>query len=205
VEERVRLTLYGEHIMAGTHFIRQFLSFAFRDNKIVLLYALFPALLFILFISFVFHGCYISEPDDDTEELFALYLLADTSITISFLPDIPLDLFVLAESPLISVSDIVMYEWSTHTIHLTESAEKRMADLSAPGRLKPYPFIVFASGERIYMGTIWPAYSSRMSQFPCIVLPSLTPYVIEKGWGPPDPRSDQRVYRSLKKSGKLRT
>jgi hypothetical protein len=205
VEGRARQTLYGEYNMAGIRFIGHSITFAFRDNARVLLFGLSPVLLFILSISFVFHGCYISEPDDDTDELFALYLLADTSITISFLPDIPLDLFVLAESPLISVSDIVMYEWSTHTVHLTESAEKRMADLSAPGRLKPYPFIVFASGERIYMGTIWPVYSSSMSQFPCIVLPSLTPYVIEKGWGPTDPRSDQRVYRSLKKSGKLRT
>jgi hypothetical protein len=205
VEGRARQTLYGEYNMAVNRFIRQSFSFAFRDNKKVLLFGLFQALLYILFISFVFHGCYISEPNEDTEESFAVYLLADTSITISSLPKIPLDEFVLAESPLISVSDIVMYEWSTHTVHLTESAEKRMADLSAPGRLKPYPFIVFASGERIYMGTIWPVYSSSMSQFPCIVLPSLTPYVIKKGWGPTDPRNDQRVYRSLKKAGKLKT
>lgn len=150
----------------------------------------------------LFVSCYINEPESTTGD-FAIYLLADTTITINNLPDKTLDEFVLARSPLISLDDIITYEWPIHLVHLKNPAESKMTDLSRPGILNDRPFIVLVNGERVYMGAIWPGYYSMMCMYPHIMLPSRNPYLIMSGIDREDKRNDIRIYTVLKNTGKL--
>jgi len=159
-------------------------------------------LLALFIICSLFISCYIIEPESTTSK-FAIYLLADTTITINNLPDKPIDEFVLARSPLISLDDIITYEWPIHLVHVKQTAERRLTNLSKPGTLIDRPFIVIVNGERIYMGAIWPAHYSTMCLYPHIILPSLNPYHIMHGIDREDKRMDNRIFTVLKSSGKL--
>jgi hypothetical protein len=159
-------------------------------------------LLALFIICSLFISCYINEPESTTDD-FAIYLLADTTITINNLPDKPLNEFILARSPLISLDDIITYEWPIHLVHVKQTAESKMTDLSKPGTLNDRPFIVIVNGERIYMGAIWPAHYSTICLYPHIVLPSLNPYHIMHGVEREDKRKDIRIYTVLKNAGKL--
>jgi len=156
----------------------------------------------LFIICSLFVSCYIYEPERTTDD-FAIYLLADSTITISNLPDKSLDYFVLARSPLISLDDIITYEWPIHLVYVKQTAERRMTNLSKPGTLNDRPFIVLVNGERIYMGAIWPGFYSTVSLYPHIVLPSLNPYHIMHGIEREDKRTDIRIYTVLKNAGKL--
>jgi len=153
-------------------------------------------------LSFLLVCCYIVEPETPAGT-FEIYLLADASITIRELPDMALDEFVLAAYPLISMNDIIKYEWATHIVHLKKPAENKLTDLSKPGNLIDRPFIVLVNGERVYMGAIWPGYYSMMCMYPHIMLPSRNPYLIMSGIDREDKRNDIRIYTVLKNAGKL--
>jgi hypothetical protein len=159
-------------------------------------------LLALFIICSLLVSCYIVEPED-VSEMFEIYLLADDSITIRDLPDMTLDEFVLAAYPIISLDDIITYEWPIHLVHLKKTVESKMTDLSKPEILNDRPFIVLVNGERIYMGAIWPAFYSTMCRYPHIVLPSLNPYHIMHGVEREDKRKDIRIYTVLKNAGKL--
>jgi hypothetical protein len=109
----------------------------------------------------------------------------------------------LAESPLISASDIIRYNFEEHAVTLRPEAYKRMPKPPLEGT----PFVVMANGERIYLG----AFSSGLQAFqfavPTIEIYDLrqqqSPYTwfIDRGYSRsgtgPDPRGDPRIKSAL--------
>jgi hypothetical protein len=142
---------------------------------------------------------------------FAIYLLADSTLTAVEAAHEPLDALMLSQSPIISIDDIANYEWSDHVFSLKSGHELKGLDkrrLSVHG----IPFVVVANNERIYLGAFWTSFSSYAPDFPHINLgfavffaPISGELRIEKGWvaSEPDLRNDPRIYRALQSAGIL--
>ena len=146
------------------------------------------------------------------EEGFAIYLIKD---------DTPLYLMKtinnpqLEKDPLITISDVISYDWITHEISLSETGKQKLAkfDLPVGGRV----FVICVDSIPAYQGVLYhPASSYYPFEKPVItILPgakdSSFPFQIK--WEPAsdnasvsldDPRDDSRIYESLKKWGKLK-
>jgi hypothetical protein len=118
------------------------------------------------------------------------------------------------DTPLLSVDDIVAYDWETHEIELSDSASKRLARLERSVPLGGgLPFVIYAVGEPIYGGALWTSYSSATYDGIVIdVHPAGLgqPVSIQMGYPTPewftgeDLRSDPRIYRALEEAGKLK-
>ncbi|MDZ7401149.1 MAG: hypothetical protein ONB37_13385 [candidate division KSB1 bacterium] len=144
---------------------------------------------------------------------FAIYTLADSTVTATDAAQKPLDLLSLADKPLVEDSDLEYYQWSDHTFSLRSEANERVRQL-AKSRPTVFgiPFIVMANKERIYLGAFWYAFSSVAPFFPTIEVTGYmlqdygsTVLKIKKSWveGQPDVRNDARIYQALKKAGVL--
>ncbi len=142
-------------------------------------------------------------------EGFAIYLTAQ-NVPVAQMP--ALSHVDLADRPLLSSSDIVSYDWSTHEIKLAPAAMKRLDALQVP--TSGTSFVVCVDRQEVYWGAFWAAYSSQSFDGVTIMLkPPLSPQenTIQIGRGYPsssfyrgeDPRNDPRILESLKQSGKL--
>jgi hypothetical protein len=63
--------------------------------------------------------------------------------------------------PVISLNDVVFYDWSEYSIDLTCKADERFR--SVEGKVKStfgLPFVVMVGEEKVYPGSIYPCYSS---------------------------------------------
>ncbi len=144
---------------------------------------------------------------------FAIYLLADRTLSAVDAAKESLEALSLVGDPIISTSDLAYYKWSTHSFTLKLLAEARLRTC-AKSRQSTFgiPFIVVVKDERIYLGGLWYSFSSYAPDFPTI---DVTDYVlkeeksitltIEKAWwgDQPDKRNDPRIYQALKASGVL--
>jgi len=70
------------------------------------------------------------------------------------------------------------------------------------------PFLVKAENQRIYAGAFWSLTSSAIPDFPtiCVIdktLKIFQRYPIENTNDSSDPINDARIYKALKKTGKL--
>ncbi|MBN1359079.1 MAG: carboxypeptidase regulatory-like domain-containing protein [Sedimentisphaerales bacterium] len=139
-----------------------------------------------------------------------IYLLADENIDLETAYAIPLSELELQPEPWIASDDIEMYDHSNHCIYLKET--KPASRIS----LKGTPFVVTADGQRCYLGSLWTAYSSYMSErtTPLIYRPAIVvpPDVLcierrallsDSGESYVDVREDPRVLHALTASGKL--
>jgi len=117
----------------------------------------------------------------------------------------------LEDTPILSVDDIVTYDWETHEIQLTDSASERVTRLEG-SMLGGLPFAVCVGREPVYIGAFWTSYSSAVFDGILIdVYPAKLgqPVPIQLGYPSPewfageDLRSDPRIFRSLKEAGKL--
>lgn len=136
----------------------------------------------------------------------AIHLLADDTLTAVDAYNIDLDSLTLMEEPLLSVDEIKTYTWSDHSFSVETKAHNRLKRYEESGvSTFGLPFVVVASGERVYLGGLWPSYSSYAPPFPQIwVIPLILKIREASGEDIPDVRNDSRIYEELKAAGVLR-
>lgn len=141
---------------------------------------------------------------------FSIYLLKQ-GISLEQMRDSNLSELELEDTPILSIDDIVTYDWETHEIQLTDSASERVTRLEGL-MLGGLPFAVCVGREPVYSGAFWTSYSSAVFDGTLIdVYPAKfgQPVPIRLGYPSPewfageDLRSDPRIFRSLKEAGKL--
>ena len=119
----------------------------------------------------------------------------------------------IAETPVISIKDIITYNAQIHELKLTESAFERISKLDVPVRGKS--FVVCVDRNPIYSGAFWTPISSMSYDGVTIWKPLIPhePHVVTLELGYPsssfyggeDPRNNTDVMKSLEQSGKLIT
>jgi hypothetical protein len=126
-------------------------------------------------------------------------------------------------APLLTEYDIKEYDWSTHTMSLTASGEKRLFDYekdprafvgpdsTPPSILRERDFVVVADGVRCYRGSFWwKLYSSSCSDPVIDVWQRHSTVQIERAFptaeygSGPDPRPDPRIKRVLEETKVIR-
>jgi hypothetical protein len=136
---------------------------------------------------------------------FAIYV-AKTELPRRLMP---LDLrhIKLQAEPVLTMTELMSYSRMSHAMAVTPSAYERFMKLPVGAT-----FVVCASGERVYYGTVWSGlYSSSVDGIVIVKTPSSKPPVIRIQLGYPspefftgtDPRSDPRIVRALRDAGKL--
>jgi len=114
---------------------------------------------------------YDYQPDTSSNESLAIYLTRD---------DIPAEKMPLysgieiASEPVITIDDILSYDWVTHDIVLTAEAYEKLAQLKVPMLGKS--FVVCINRVPVYWGAFWSLLSSALFEGPssvCLFL--LTP------------------------------
>jgi hypothetical protein len=146
------------------------------------------------------------EPGGEAVE-FGIFLLSDDTLNTDDIKHISLDELVLKENPLIDIDDVVLYHCSDHSIDLTDEGFAKFK--SVEGMVKSIyglPFVVAVGGEKVYLGNIYPCYSSLMYRdLPYIGVSPFISLTIERAWDDsvPDVRDDERVYNALWRRGKL--
>jgi len=65
----------------------------------------------------------------------------------------------LIEPPLLTVKDIITYEWTNHSMKITPEATVRLAKTLKPN-VRGVPFVVVVKGKRCYKGAFWWSISS---------------------------------------------
>ena len=155
-------------------------------------------------------GCAPSTTEKESlvpvETEFAVYLTAQ---------EVPIDSLAIVthidpgDEPIVSIEDIVSYRSQTHEIELTPSSAKRIVELDLAGKA----FVVCVDRQPIYAGVFMALYFSRTFDGIVIIWPPTqgdgTAIRIELGYPGPefftgeDPRSDPKIFESLRQAGKL--
>ncbi len=119
--------------------------------------------------------------------------------------------YELANSPVISLYDIISYAKDTHEIELTARAYTRITEpiIQLSGKV----FVVCVDKKPIYWGAFWSPFSSQSFDGVTIWVPAMEQgNVIRLRLGYPspdyyqgkDPRSNPEIIQSLEKAGKLK-
>jgi pimeloyl-ACP methyl ester carboxylesterase len=145
--------------------------------------------------------------------VFSIHLLVD-EMPATELSSWHLDDIELQDEAIVCAGDIVSYSRSTHEIELTAEAYSRIQQLfELLVRVSGMPFVVSVGRDRIYAGAFWTPLSSLSFDGVVILQPSDPDQrVIRITLGYPgpqfftgqDPRSDERILRSVKAAGKLK-
>lgn len=142
---------------------------------------------------------------------FAIYLVK-REMSLEQMRGTSLSELELEDTPILSVDDIVTYDWETHEIQLTALASDRLTRLEG-SMLGGLPFAACVGREPVYIGAFWTSYSSAVLHGILInVYPAKfgQPVPIQLGYPSSewftgeDLRSDPRVFRSLNEAGKLK-
>jgi hypothetical protein len=157
----------------------------------------------LLLISLTVGGC-----TSQKGEGFAIYL-TEQDIPVSQME--ALSHVEIADEPVISMSDIVSYDWNTHEIELTAEAYERVNSFTIPTSGKS--FVVCIDRNPIYWGAFWTPISSQSFDGVTIWVPSFSEKenTIKLELGYPsagfysgeDPRSNPEILQSLEQAGKL--
>lgn len=158
-----------------------------------------------LFLSF---SCYkvkdkIVNQDSDS---FGIYLTAqdiqpEQLVIMSYIEP--------AETPVVSVDDIIVYDRDSHSIVLKENAKNQLENLEIPVSGKS--FLVCVDRQPKYAGAFWILISSIPFRGPVILVQEPLPDTIRIQLGYPegidntydDPRDHPDVMAALEKAGKL--
>jgi hypothetical protein len=161
--------------------------------------------LLIVTISF----CYCSDstsPAIDEKE-FGIYLLKDTLLVTSDAKKLTLESLQVQDAPIININDVTTYNWEEHNITLTPEAFKRFKSVEKKVKsVYGLPFIVMLNQQKIYLGNIYPMYSSYIH--PDLPFISVAPFLemrIERAplQSAEDKRKDERIYTVLNKFNKI--
>ena len=151
--------------------------------------------------------CSSSTNSIDAEFNFGIYLLTDSKLTTSDVKKKDIDSLELKNKPILNLDDIITYDWSNHKLDIQSESFERFKILDTMN-VSTYglPFIVIANGERIYLGTIYPLYSSLFHEdLPSInIAPFLELRINRAIEEYADKRTDQRIYKILLNSKKLK-
>ncbi len=162
----------------------------------------FKVLIYIGAFVITFCGC--SGDPEITRGQFEVFLLNDTSVRVQRYSATHLDDLYLADSPWITASDILSYDWEVHEITFKENAASLLVQFRNEMSGPDIPFVVVANGERIYMGVFPWGASSHVGPYVTIMLahgeqagvrfgrPMLQPS--------PDPRNDVRIRECLEEA-----
>lgn len=154
----------------------------------------------LLLISLTVSGC-------TSPKGFSIYLTRENT-PVSEMP--ALSHVELADSPVISIDDIISYNQDTHEIELTADAYERVNELDIT--TSGMAFVVCVDSQPVYWGAFWAIFSSQSFDGVIILMPPLLEenlIQIEFGFPGPalysgeDPRSDPEIFRSLEQAGKL--
>ncbi len=137
------------------------------------------------------------------------YLLKDSTLSANgiIINKTDISRLELSEKPFLSYKDIITYKWQEHLISLDT---QKVAEINNFCKTKinvdGLPFIVKVNNERIYLGAFWFELSSKPSLVPYIEIklsekPTTGILKINKARREiiPDPRTDSRIYETLKK------
>ena len=166
-------------------------------------------LVFVGFAALALAACVSTPPASTTPqgEGFAIYLTAG-DIPVSQME--ALSHVEIADTPVISETDIVSYHWDTHEIELTAEAVARLEGLQVPTNGKA--FVVCVDRQPVYWGAFWASYSSQ--SFDGITIWTLFPsddrtITIRKGYPGgsffkgEDPRNNPLIEEVLARDHKL--
>ena len=138
---------------------------------------------------------------------FAIHLLAQ-DLSVRQTEQADLQEVELQAMPILSSADIVSYLKVSHEMVLTKEAAQRIerVETTTAGR----PFVVCVGQERIYGGAFWPMWSSASYGGIVIEVPLMNRQTVQLRRGypsaeqfqGPDLRSDPRILRALRQSGK---
>lgn len=158
-----------------------------------------------------FYGCG-STQESTTSQVsggFAIYLTRD-DIPVSQME--VLSHVEIADEPVISIDDIISYDWETHEIELTPGAYERVIGLQVPTSGKS--FVVCIDKAPVYWGAFWTPVSSQSFDGVTIWIPSFNvkENTIKLELGYPssgfftgeDPRASPDIMQSLEQAGKLK-
>ncbi len=164
--------------------------------------------LFVLLIPLLFCSCSDSTSPNDDEKVFGFYLLKDTSLITSDAKKLSIESLQLQEKPIIKINDIVEYNWAEQVITLTSEAFDKFKGVE--NKIKSthgLPFIVVANQQKIYLGNIYPLYSSYIHEdLPYV---KVSPFFEMRVLRAPlqsveDKRKDERIYSVLNEYNKLK-
>jgi hypothetical protein len=146
------------------------------------------------------------EPGEHAAE-FGMFLLSNDTLNTNDVKYISLNELMLKENPLIDIDDVVLYHWSDHSIDLTDEGFAKFRSVEGMVRSTyGLPFVIVTGGEKVYLGTIYPYYSSYIHpDLPFIGVSPFLSLTIERAVDDriADVRSDERVYNALQRRGKL--
>jgi hypothetical protein len=155
-------------------------------------------------------SCNEDQPKDND---LALYLILPDTLNAYEAGDMPIGDLALADEPILSLDNIMTYEWSDHRFTITSSTYSRMENvLGVYGSsidLEGLPFILSVAEKRIYLGAFWNPVSSIPPPCSAITFPPLTEspltLIIMPPWidSTPDQRSDPRIREALDDAGVL--
>ena len=167
---------------------------------------LFKRMIFVI-TSVLLIQCSDSTSSNNRENDFGIYLLKDTLLTTSDVRSKNLKLLEIQSEPIINLQDIISYDWSLHKLNLQSEAFQRFKNLDTKG-ISTYglPFIILVQGESIYLGNIYPCYSSLFhGDLPSINVAPFTEMRINRALDEfDDKRVDQRIYIILQSNNKLK-
>ena len=138
---------------------------------------------------------------------FAVWLLADPTITGTTAAHQPLDSLELSDMPILDLNGLGFYAPGSFEVGLVEGTLRLLNGLPEFG-IEGLPFVVIADGERIFQGAFWTEVSSICPEGVAIyVEPPVDDRVVLE-WGcssPPqdDPRLDPRLLQVLREAQKL--
>jgi len=164
--------------------------------------------LFILVIPFLFCSCSDSTSPNYDEKAFGIYLLKDTLLITSDAKKISIESIQLQETPIININDIVEYNWEEQVITLTSEAFNRFKGVE--NKIKStygLPFIVVANQQKIYLGNIYPMYSSYIQEdLPYVEVAPFLEMIVSRAplQSAEDKRKDKRIYSVLNECNKLK-
>jgi hypothetical protein len=150
---------------------------------------------------------------------FAIYLLKSDTLKTWEAIFQSLDSLTLADHPLISIDDVISYDWPNHSILLTSQGIQNIKSAVAKrGSTHSFPFVVVVGTERVYLGTMYLMPSSQaVNVVPFVDLSLFTKSEIARGSRPTslkverapdiavhDLRKHARVYQALLKRNKVK-
>ena len=153
-----------------------------------------------------FSGCTDQGPSNSSEN-FAIYLVTQTHDWSNLAAgSVELNQLVVESDPIISLDDIVRYDWDEHAMILTRDGRWRLSQMEMGQE-----FVVSAAGERIYIGVMWRAASSLGAPVAHIFTDAISnvsdfPVWINRGPFPDDLdlREDPRIRQALLEAGRIR-
>ena len=160
-----------------------------------------------LIVLIIFSNC--SSPSSPKEnDRLAIYLLKNDSLTTKDVEKVNLSRLTLKDNPVISFDDIVGYQIEDHKVYLAENPSTYFGTgyITLFSEYFGKPFVLIASGERIYLGSFQSLMSSWLPNTPYVfsfsVIDDENSFIIYRA---PcydestfiDVRNDKRIFQTL--------